>query len=610
MQQGILPAVAIVLFQLGGVYGQAQPSNGFNQFLSGALGAVTGVNSAKSAEAAQASKTSSSASSTSSSTSSTPTSSQPSSTQPTSSPSATSAPAAGGLSTHSRNLIIILAVVFGVLLIALILLAILCLRKRSKRRKGRSATPLAEDEFDTWRKTEPGREYSSLHPPGAAPSLQQQPTVPVMTTAPQMQQHPARRPENPFVPIPPIPRRVVAPNSHSGLTDAAVMGDEPFVTPIRTQGQGMRRSPNSVSPARTPYTPTSVDPFVTPVRPAGHRMRNSTDDSLGSLYHPNMTQPRRHSQGLQIQTPVSAARAPSPRRSSNILVPVSAARAPSPRRSSNIPAGATAAIGNPYQDMHVHVLQTDEPSMELRQSLHNRETLHRRSQTPPTVPSRSPRRTRFADSAHSSESSGSGSGTNTNEEFRSTQTSPVQNPAPPTAPWNDRDRRYYSTSPVRQPMPAAAAAAAGAPWTHHERHPSGSPRQPTSAAPWSHRDRPTTYSNSPITPPASSSAPWTTQHHDRDRNRSSNGHAYAPVTPPPPPPPSAPWLEHNEAPRRSSMTPRHSAQNTPRHSAPNTPRQSMSGPPRRLRFSDVQDQQQQLQQERPPQWGAGVGEAL
>lgn len=331
----------------------------------------------------------------------------------------------------------------------------------------------------------------------------------------------------------------------------------------------MRRSPNSVSPARTPYTPTSVDPFVTPVRPTGHRMRNSTDESLGSLYHPNMTQPHRHSQGLQIQTPVSAG------------------RAPSPRRSSNIPVGAAAAIGNPYQDMHVHVLQTDEPSMELRQSLHNREPLHRRTQTPPTVPSRSPRRSRFADSAYSSESSTNGSGTN--EEYRSTRTSPVQDPQPPTAPWNNSERRY-SNSPVRQPMPAAA------PWTQHERHNSGSPRQATSAAPWSHPDRPMNYPVSPMTPPASS-APWTQR---RDRSRS-NDNGYAHGFAPGIPPPSAPWVEHNnvgESPRRSSMSPRQSAQNTPR--------QSMSGPPRRLRFSEVQAQEQG----RRPQWGEGVGEAL
>lgn len=573
MQRSILYTVPIVLLQLGGVYGQTQSSNGLNQFLSGALGAVTGVNSAKSAEATRTP----SSSSTSSPTSSTPTSSQPSSTQSSSSPSATAAAAAGGMSAHTRTLIIALSVVFGLLLIALILLAICCCMRRSKRRRGRSATPLAEDEFDTWRKTEPGREYSPVHPVGGAPSLQQQPTVPVMTTASPMQQHPALRPENPFVPVPPNPRRAVAPNSRVGLTDAAVPGEEPFVTPVRPQGQRMRTPNRSISPARAPYTPTSADPFVTSGRPTGHRMRNSTDESLGSLYHPNLTQPRRHSQGLHVQPPISTG------------------RAPSPRRGSNIPVGATAAIGNPYEDMHVHVLQTDEPSMELRQSLHNREPLHRRTQTPPTVPSRSPRRTRFADSAYSSESSNSGN--NSNEEYRSTQTSPVQNQPPPTAPWTDHQRRF-SNSPVQQTMPVT-------PWTQHERHSSGSPRQSTTAAPWSHHDR-SISSNNPISPPSSSS-PWTPPLHDQVRSHS-NGqpHGFSP--------PSAPWAEHNttpvtgETPRRSSMSPRQSPFNTPRQSATNTPRQSMSGPPRRLRFSDVQEQER----DRQAQWGggAGVGEAL
>ncbi|MCJ1365256.1 hypothetical protein MMC16_004377 [Acarospora aff. strigata] len=571
MQQHILAALALALFHIGGVYGQSSASNGLNAFLSGALGAVTDVSSAKSAEAT---KTSSSASPTSSSTSSTPTSSQPSS---TSTPSA--APAAGGLSTKSRNLIIILVLVLGVLLIGLIIFAICCFRRRSKRRRARSATPLAEDEFDTWRKSSPGREYSPVHQPGGAPSLHQQPTVPVMVAAPEMSHHSAGPHENPFVPIPPSPRRAVAPNSRSGLTDAAVPGDEPFVSPIRPQGR-MRRSPNhSVSPARTPYNINTSEPFVTPVRPGEHRMRNSTEESIGSLYHPNLSPARSHPQSLQIQTPVSARRASSPHHS-------------------NIPGSAAAAIGNPYQDMHVHILQTGEPSRELRDSLQNREPLRRRTQTPPAVPSRSPHRTRFADSAYSSESSNSGT---TTEEFRSTQTSPTPNPPP--VPWNERGR-YYSNSPARQPMAAAPwqpgqnaysniprETTSTTTWETHETTYSNSPRQSMGARPWDALPSQNQHSHTPR--PSTGSAPWT----PRERSNS-----HGPVTPPA----SVPWMG-GERERRPSMSPRQSAHNTPRHSAHTTPRQSMSGPSRRLRISDVQQENEGWENQR---FSQGVGEAL
>jgi len=509
MQRGILLSAAVALLQLGGVVGQS--SNGFNAFLSQAAGAVTQVSSAKSAEATtQSSKSISSASSSPSSTSSTATSSQPSNTQATSSPSASSAPAAAGLSTHSRNLIIILVIIFGVLFLGLIIFAIFCCRRRSKRgKRGRSPTPLGDDEFDTWRKSTPGREYLPVSHPGGGPSLQQQPTVPVMAETQEMHQHPAMRPDNPFVPVPPSPRRTVAPNSRSGLTDAAVPGAEPFITPIRPQQQRMRMPPSqSVSPAYTPYSPNSAEPFITPVRPHDQRMRRSTDETIGSLYHPNMTQSYSHPQSLQIQTP-------------NTMN-----RTSSPRRSSNMSGGAAAAIGNPYEDMHVHVLQTDEPSQELRESLQNREPLRRRTGTPPAVPSRSPRRSRFADSAYSSESSGSGSGSG--EEWRLAQQSQVH--TPPSAPWEGRERRH-----------------------------SNSPQRSMGAAPWAQRER--SYSNSPIQTP-----------------------------------PAAPWAERE---RRSSMSPRQSAHNTPR--------QSMSGPPRRLRFSDLQQENEGWENHRVSQ---GVGEAL
>ncbi|KAI9877979.1 MAG: hypothetical protein M1830_002310 [Pleopsidium flavum] len=536
MQQSIILSVAVALAQLGGVVGQS--SNGFNVFLSQAAGAVTAVSSAKSAEATAPSSSSTlSRSSTPSSTSSTAASSQPSNTQATASPSATSAPAAGGLSTHSRNLIIILVTVFGLLLLGLIIFAICCCRRRSKRgKRGRSATPLGEDEFDTWRKSTPGREYSPVSHQEGVPSLQQQPTVPVVARVPEMHQHPAMRPENPFVPVPPSPRRAVAPNSRIGLTDAAIPGAEPFITPVRQQGR-MRRSPNqSVSPARTPYNPDTVEPFITPVRPYDQRMRTSTEDTIGSLYHPNMTQTHNHPQSLTIHPPTSMD------------------HTSRPRRSSNMSEGAAAAIGNPYEDMHVHVLQTDEPSQELRESLQNREPLRRRTGTPPAVPSRSPRRSRFADSAYSSESSGSGNGSG--EEWRLAQQTPAH--TTPSPPWDARERRHSNSPP--QSMGAA-------PWGAGEMRHSNSPRQSMGTAPYAQRER--YYSNSPIQTPA-----------------------------------AAPWVEKE---RRPSISPRQSAYSTPRQSAHNTPRQSMSGPPRRLRVSDLPQENDGWENHRVSQ---GVGEAL
>lgn len=163
--------------------------------------------------------------------------------------------------------------------------------------------------------------------------------------------HPAYRHENPFVPVPPSPRRT-APNSRSGLTDGTVPGDQPYILPNDDPEKQRLRS-----------------------RSRSHsRSRSSTGD------------------GLPMTT--NADRPPTP--------------------------FGLSGIGQPYEDMHVHVLQHDAPSNELRQSLHNRDPLASAQRgptpghsTPPDVPNRSPRRSgHFTDSPYTSETgsyTGSGS---------------------------------------------------------------------------------------------------------------------------------------------------------------------------------------------------------
>ncbi|KAL8649786.1 MAG: hypothetical protein Q9210_004191 [Variospora velana] len=243
-------------------------------------------------------------------------SSSASSTSPT--PAVTSSPAAAAAPHSGVNrttlIVAVVCAVVGALLIALLLgLGCWCLARRRRRRRSQAHAPI-DDEVKTWRSNEPknpGRDYSP-HRNSRITSMEQQPMIPPAAKAPDMQQHPALRnnnAENPFVPVPPSPRRQ-APNARPGLTDASVPGAAPFITP-----EAHKSRSRSLSRPRTASNPKILPTANTNSRP-------STPFGLSG-------------------------------------------------------------IGQPYEDMHVHILQNDSPSRELRQSLNNREPIQ---PNPPVEP--------------------------------------------------------------------------------------------------------------------------------------------------------------------------------------------------------------------------------
>ncbi|KAL9115496.1 MAG: hypothetical protein Q9227_000817 [Pyrenula ochraceoflavens] len=222
-------------------------SGGLGEFLTDAYSVVSAVKSIitetpSSTSATSTSSSSASSSSISSNTSPKPTSS-PTATTPSASP--TSAPSSHH---HSVNLLaIILGVVLGVVLILLIALLACCLirRRRHRRRNTISRNVESPDhaEIERWRG---GHDHAAANagwrPNGSGTSythISGGDDHRVHSGPPDMSQHPAFRspygdeneiPQstNPFVPAPP-PTRRTAPNSRPGLTDGSVPGHEPFI---------------------------------------------------------------------------------------------------------------------------------------------------------------------------------------------------------------------------------------------------------------------------------------------------------------------------------------------------------------------------------------------
>jgi len=487
MQRQILFSAAIALFNVASVSAQAAAAtvNPLHAFIGAAGAAASAVKSAAAKETPTSSSSSSSA---------TPT---PTSAAAPIPPSSTATAGKSGLSKGATIGIIVGAIVAALLILTLIgLCCWFCLRRRRSRRSKRNqtVTPIKDSEVESWKRPiNPGRHYSNYSPAqrGQIPMEQQSPTVPLMAAvaaehhnydrAPSLSQHPAmRQPENPFVPVPPSPRRT-APNSRAGLTDGMVAGDPPYLmdekaslrdrsrssSRPRTGGNGLPTS-NINNPNRPP-TPMGLDAFGTP---AGATILNPKDHADHPPY---------------------------------------------------------SGIGQPYDDMHVHVLQTDAPSRELRHSLNQRgegapiganpyadQPRHRNSRgysTPPEVPSRSPNREKrasmFADSSYDSSLSA-------------------------TTDSNSSGERY-------------------------ERGPD--PYQPA------HRE---------------TVAPWEAHQHRFSDSTSSGATQVAP--------PPIPWEEseyNQNAARRQSHSPRQSAQYDGRRRSSRSPATSINGQPRRLRFEDL-----------------------
>lgn len=510
MQRQVILPIAIALANAADAAAQAASttSNPLNDFIGAAGAAASQVKSAAALETP----------SSSSSPSPTPT--------PTASPTHTAAPASSGLSSGARIGIIVGCVVGAVLLLALIGLCCCCLiRRRRHKRKRTTPTPVTEGEVESWKSPiNPGRHYSNYTPAqrGEIPMSQTAPTVPLMAAAatehhranhshaPNLSQHPAMRsgPENPFVPVPPSPRRT-APNSRSGLTD----GHHAYVMP---EQERLRKS-NDRSRCRSRSRPNSgiLPDHADPNRPPTPFGLNSFGIPTGQPAH--KTQP--------ASPPYSG-------------------------------------IGQPYEDMHVHILKTDAPSQELRHSLNKRETAgvpataydsdehtkfrnSRGYSTPPEAPTRSsnPGNT-FADSSYDSSLSTT------------------------TASNSSGERYQHTTDPY-----APAQRENVAPWEQHQ-----------------HR-----FSNTPH----------------------SSGHI---------PAPPIPWEESEHQmnqQRRQSHSPRNSGQYDGRRRSSRSPATSINGQPRRLRFEDLQmngggnngysavpGQRDSYDGYTDNRWSQGVGEAL
>ncbi|MCJ1436294.1 hypothetical protein MMC27_005672 [Xylographa pallens] len=475
------------------VLGQDTTGNPLNVFISLAAGGLTVVETAVATQSTPSASSTSPASAPASTTSSAPAAT---------STTAAAAASSGGLSHQTLLDIIIPVVVIGVLLLALLALCIYCCLRRRRRSK-RTATPVADEEVTTWRRPEnPGRTYGPVEPPQIP--MSQQPTVPLMATAataerPYTADHPAfRNPntENPFVPLPPSPRRT-APNSRVGLTDGMVAGAPAFVDAPYAGASRLRKS-RSISRSTSggglydsygggpgsPYGNTTTvypnpypnagpvgaglndpyDKFDAPAPPAGNYYNKYGELVVPALEHGNNTYPPpthdRSPPTPANRTPLLPA-SQRDRDRDRSTVGLSGLNSNPPPSSSSGPQSPYARIGSPYTDMHVHQLQTDRPSLDLLRTdapiplptPAQTRSAHRRPgpTTPPLVPSRSPnRRSQFHDSTYdsfgsqehaASLESGSASGSGSAESW---QTGLMQHP--PAAPWEDRERRYSAGS--------------------------------------------------------------------------------------------------------------------------------------------------------------------
>ncbi|KAL9604460.1 MAG: hypothetical protein Q9219_000425 [cf. Caloplaca sp. 3 TL-2023] len=455
--------------------GSSTTANPLNQFLGAANSAAAAINSINAKQT----------------TTSSPSSSSPSTTAATS---ATPSAAAhhSGVS-HTTLIVAVVCAVVGALILALLLgLCCWCLARRRRRRRNQNHLPI-DDEVKTWRSNtpkNPGRDYTPHHN-SRVTSMEQQPMIPPAAKAPDMQQHPALRNnnvENPFVPIPPSPRRQ-APNSRAGLTDGTVPGAAPYVLP---------------------------EPGVL------HKGRSRSSSRARSTSNPALPKANTTS---RPSTPFGLS-----------------------------------GVGQPYEDMHVHVLQTESPSRELRQSLHNREPIVspplepiHRYDTPPAVASRSPNR--LSNASMPSNYNNTNNHTTTNSTAGETSSTEGSTSAD--------DWRYNKTSTTFANIP---------PWEQRQHRYSNSPASSTANNPYNMTAPPIPWE----TRQAKYDSPSHSPRQSRDFRQAGTGNGTA---------------GYVEGARRQSRS----------------PATSINGQPRRLRFSDLQADEMGYSGYRHSQ---GVGEAL
>ncbi|KAL9026782.1 MAG: hypothetical protein Q9196_004604 [Gyalolechia fulgens] len=474
---------ALLLSSVTGVMAQSSSSvNPLNEFIGAANSAAAAINSANAEQTTPSSSSSS-----------------PTSSSPTQAAATSASPARHSGVNRTTLIVAVVCAVVGALLIACLLgLCCWCLARRRRRRRNQAHASI-DDEVKTWRTNEPknpGRDYSP-HRNSRTISMEQQPMIPPAAKAPDMQQQSALRnnnAENPFVPVPPSPRRQ-APNSRAGLTDGTVPGAAPYVLP----------------------EPQAFD-----------KGRSRSSSRLRTTSNPALPKANKASQ------PSS-------------------------------PFGLS-GVGQPYEDMHVHVLQTESPSRELRHSLHNREpivsppagAIHRYD-TPPTVAAPSPSR-------------------------HGTASAPSH-------------YNHSSTPTVTNSVAGETSSTEGSTSADDWRYTKASSSTFANIPPWEQRQH--RYSNSP---------------------HSSTGNAYNMTAPPP-----IPWGDHQAKYDSPSHSPRQSRDFRPSGNGngsgtagyvegarrqSRSPATSINGQPRRLRFSDLQAQEKGYSGYSGYSHSQGVGEAL
>lgn len=405
-------SAALALLGASSVLGQTATTtlNPLNEFIAAAGSAASVINSARARETAVAASASSASAAAVSS---------------------TAKPAAKPGNGHRNTIIGVVCGVVGAVLLLAFLLAVCCvLRRHGRRRRDRKA---ADDDEKTIHHSppdpplNPGRTYTPLAQNRGVPTTSKPQILPVIATAGSNHDS-TRGSQNPFVPVPPSPRRPAYSNGAFINTTPRDSYDNSYVT----------RAHESYSTAQPYPAETS------PLRATAPRSRSNSRPASGV--------------GLPIIETADRA---------------------------STPLGLN-RIGQPYDDGHVHALRTDSPSSDLRRSLYDSDPV-RRHHTPPLVPSRSPAR-RFNPAAETSfHSSSTNSSTTTNsasdEDWRRshggtsgtsgwtpTPTTRYSNgasgavlPAPPV-PWDHGQPRRHS----------GGYSARSTEWTPgHDRQPSG-----------------------------------------------------------------------------------------------------------------------------------------
>ncbi len=416
----LLLSATIVLLRASHALGQrATPTiNPLNEFIGVAGSLVSVANSAVARETAAAAAASASAASASAAAAA-----------------ATSAPAPKPNNGRRNMIIAVVCAVVGVLLLLAIVLGICCFLKRHGRRRRNKKDGAIDDEkiidhSHSIPPTNPGRTYVPVAPNRGVPGASPQPRIPMVAAAGSLGlNYDAAPPSpNPFVPVPPSPRKPAY--SNSPVIDT---------TPRHSFHNSYAAAPHDSYAAAPHDSYTTAQPYITETSPLAAKAPRSRSNSRP--------------------------------RSGAGLSGVAPAERPS------TPFGLS--IGHPHDETHLQVLQAERPSSELWQSIHHPDPVPRHH-TPPHVPSRSPHRrlatvtdTSYQSSSTGSSATNSGSG----DDWR---------PSPVVGGngWSPSTTRY-SNGHSGAVLPAPPV-----PWDHsHARRPSGdrprnSPTGNGGAAPW------------------------------------------------------------------------------------------------------------------------------